>query len=173
MAQELRYGTVLGALRRHQRQISYNEVIRVEVEEPWALNRLRPVDLHRLLTPYVSVRFNEQLRAVVPLALMLIGFQMLVLRTSPREGEVVVLGIAAVMLGLMFFMEGVKQGLMPFAENIGFLMPERSAISTVLGFGLLLGVAATFAEPAIGVLQAAGESVSAGRAGLLKAMLSR
>ncbi len=138
---------------------------------PVKRNQLRLLDVHRLLTPYVSVRFLEQVKAVVPLALMLVGFQALALRSSPDEAEVILLGIGAVILGLMFFMEGVKQGLMPFAENIGFLMPLRCRVPTLLAFGCLLGVAATFAEPAIGALQAAGDSISAERAGLLKALL--
>lgn len=170
MNREIRYGEYLGAIRRHHRQIGYGEVTRIEQTLPYS-RRLRAIDLHRLVTPYVSVRFLEQLRAVVPLALMLVGFQALALRASPDEAEHIALGVCAVMLGLMMFMEGVKLGLMPFAENIGFLMPGRSHALTVLGFGALLGTAATFAEPAIGVLQAAGGSVSAERAGLLKSML--
>ena len=143
----------------------------MERAAPVVRQRLRLVDVHRLLTPYVSVRFMDQVRAVIPLALMLVGFQALALRASPDEAEVIALGICAVMLGLMLFMEGINRGLMPFAENIGFLMPQRCGTATLLSFGALLGVAATFAEPAIGVLQAAGASVSAERAGLLKALL--
>ena len=60
---------------------------------------------------------------------------------------------------------------MPFAENIGFLMPGRSDPLTILAFGGLLGAAATFAEPAIGALQSAGTSVSGARAPLLKFLL--
>lgn len=167
----IRYGQYLGAIRRHHRQVSYNEVIAAERDLPTQRPRLRPVDLHRLLTPYVTVRFAEQMRAVVPLGLMLVGFQALALRTTPEEAEMIALGICAVMVGLMFFIEGVKQGLMPFAENIGFLMPGRSNPLTILGFGALLGTAATFAEPAIGALQTAGTTVSAERAGLLKSLL--
>ncbi len=168
---QIRYGQYLGAIRRHHRQISYNDVYALEKRLPATRHRLRLVDIHRLVTPYVSIRINEQLRAVVPLALMLVGFQALALRTSPSEAGAIMLGVVAVIVGLMFFMEGVKTGLMPFAENIGYLMPGRSATLTILGFGGLLGVAATFAEPAIGSLQAAGASVSAERAPLLKIML--
>lgn len=167
----IRYGQFLGAIRRHHRQVSYNEVVAMERAAPATRQRLRLIDVHRLLTPYLSVRFMDQVRAVVPLALMLIGFQALALRASPNDGEVIALGIGAVMLGLMFFMEGVNRGLMPFSENIGYLMPQRCGSATMLSFGCLLGVAATFAEPAIGALQAAGASVSAERAGLLKALL--
>jgi hypothetical protein len=167
----IRYGQFVGAIRRHQRQISYNDVIAAERTMPPSLGRLRLVDLHRLLTPYVSIRLSDQLRAIIPLVLMLVGFQALALRTSPDEAEQIVLGVCAVILGLMFFMEGVKLGLMPFAENIGFLMPERSSPLVILAFGGLLGAAATFAEPAIGALQTAGQSVSGERAALLKALL--
>ena len=167
----LRYGQYLGAIRRHHRQVSYNDVHAMERAAPRVRPRLRPVDLHRLVTPYVSVRLREQVLAVIPLALMLIGFQALALRTSPEEAEAIALGVCAVILGLMFFMEGVKLGLMPFAENIGFLMPGRSDPLTILAFGGLLGAAATFAEPAIGALQSAGTSVSGARAPLLKFLL--
>lgn len=168
---KLRYSQYLNAIGRHHRQISYNEVVNMERAMPTAAARLRLVDLHRLVTPYVSVRFIDQVRAVLPLALMLVGFQALALRSSPDEAEVMALGICAVVLGLMLFMEGVKNGLMPFAENIGFLMPERSHVALLLGFGGLLGIAATFAEPAIGALQAAGASLNDPRAGALKALL--
>ncbi|MBI4740046.1 MAG: DUF1538 family protein [Betaproteobacteria bacterium] len=167
----LRYGQFLGAIRRHQRQISYNDVVAMERGMPVTRGRLRPVDLHRLLTPYVSVRLSEQLRAVIPLVLMLLGFQSLALRTAPDEAQSIAFGICAVVLGLMFFIEGVKLGLMPFAENIGFLMPDRCRPLTILGFGGLLGAAATFAEPAIGALQAAAGSVSGERVALLNALL--
>jgi hypothetical protein len=167
----MRYGQFLGAIRRQHRQISYNEVVAMERKIPVTRNRLRLVDIHRLLTPYVSVRLSEQLRAVIPLVLMLIGFQALALRISPDKTQAIVLGVCAVALGLMFFMEGIKLGLMPFAENIGFLMPSRCGMLTILGFGALLGAAATFAEPAIGALQAAASSVSAERVALLKALL--
>ncbi|WP_153145717.1 DUF1538 domain-containing protein [Dechloromonas sp. H13] len=169
---KIRYGQYLGAIRRRHRQVSYNDVIAAERALPARRTpALRLIDIHRLVTPYVSVRFTEQMRAVIPLALMLIGFQALALRTTPAEAETIALGICAVMLGLMFFMEGVKQGLMPFAENIGFLMPARSSTATILLFGALLGTAATFAEPAISALQSAAGAISAERAGLLKALL--
>lgn len=167
---KLRYGLYLGAIQRHERQIPYGELIAAERRNK-ARTRLRAIDLHRLLTPYVSIRFGEQLRAVVPLALMLIGFQALALRTSLLAVDEIAVGIFAVIVGLMLFMEGVKLGLMPFAENIGFTMPGRVHPSLLLLFSLLLGAAATFAEPAIGALQAAAAAVSPERAPWLRQLL--
>ncbi len=167
---KLRYGLYLGAIQRHERQIAFGELVEAE-HKAKIKPKLRAIDLHRLVTPYVSVRFVEQLSAVVPLALMLIGFQALALRTSLIDAEVVSVGIFAVIVGLMLFMEGVKLGLMPFAENIGFTMPGKVNPGVMLGFGLLLGAAATFAEPAIGALQAAAAGVSPERAPWLRQLL--
>jgi len=167
---EIRYGDYLGSIKRHRRRVSFYALIQAERQKP-SRARLRAVDLHRLLTPYVSVRFLEQVRAVVPLAFLLIAFQALALRTSLLDTQTVMLGIVAVMLGLMFFMEGVKRGLMPFAENVGFQMPAQMHPSVLLGFSLLLGGAATFAEPAIGALQAAAGAISGERAPWLRQLL--
>ncbi|HAY26213.1 MAG TPA: DUF1538 domain-containing protein [Candidatus Accumulibacter phosphatis] len=166
----MRYGIYLGAIQRHRREISFSAVLEAERAGP-RRPRLRVVDVHRLLTPYVSFRFAEQLRAVLPLALMLIGFQALALRTSLLDTESVALGIFSVIAGLMVFTEGVKYGLMPFAENVGFQMPGRTHPAVLLFFSLLLGAAATFAEPAIGALQAAASAVSPERSPWLRQLL--
>lgn len=170
MEHKLRYGIYLGAIQRHKRQISFAALLEAERSRP-KRPRLRAIDLHRLLTPYVSVRFTDQLCAVVPLALLLIGFQALALRTSLLDEETITLGIFSVIIGLMFFMEGVKLGLMPFAENVGFQMPGKTHPTVLLFFSLLLGAAATFAEPAIGALQAAASSVSPERSPWLRQLL--
>ena len=170
---QLRYGEYLGAIRRHQRQVSYGDVVALERDLPGRTGRcmLRPIDLHRLVTPYITVRFNEQLRAVVPLALLLVVFQALALRSTPVQAVRIGLGVGAVVFGLMFFIEGVKRGLMPFAEHIGFLLPGRAPAPVILAFGLLLGAATTLAEPAIGALQVAAGFIPADNAGLLKTLL--
>lgn len=118
------------------------------------------VDLYRLLGPYLGVRFVEQLMAVVPLALFLVLFEFGVLRSEVHGWESILLGMMAVICGLMLFMEGVKRGLMPFSENIGYTMPGKFSTRKVLGVAFVLGVMATLAEPAIGALKAAGSLVS-------------
>ncbi|OFZ91190.1 MAG: hypothetical protein A2V78_03690 [Betaproteobacteria bacterium RBG_16_64_18] len=168
----LRYGEFLSAVRVRQRLVSYNRV-HEEGRSQARAPQLRLVDLHRLLTPYVSVRFLEQARAVVPLALFLALFQTAALRVAVREGDEIILGMLAVMLGLTLFMDGVKYGLMPFAENIGFKLPGRSPTAVVLAFAFLLGGIATFAEPAIGALRAAGAGLDPARTPWLHLLLTR
>jgi hypothetical protein len=168
----LRYGEFLSAVRVKQRRVSYQDVHADAGRRPRP-GSLRMIDVHRLLTPYVSVRFFEQLRAVVPLALFLALFQIAALRADVEQGELITFGMLAVMLGLMLFMDGVRYGLMPFAENIGFNLPNRATPAVVLGFAFLLGGIATFAEPAIGALRAAGNGVDPLRAPWLHLLLTR
>lgn len=168
----LRYGEFLSAVRVKQRRVSYKDV-HADAGKRSHTRRLRLIDVHRLLTPYVSVRFFEQLRAVVPLALFLALFQVAALRADVEEAELIAFGMLAVMLGLMLFMDGVKYGLMPFSESIGFNLPNRATPAVVLGFAFLLGGIATLAEPAIGALRAAGSTVDPVRAPWLHLLLTQ
>jgi len=126
----------------------------------------------RLLKPYVSVRFMDQFRAVVPLAVYLTLFLILILRQSVDESLMIVAGLFAVIIGLMFFMEGLRIGLMPFGTIIGHRLPQNSPLPLVLLVTFLLGIGVTFAEPAIGALQAAGANISVERAPYLYALLN-
>jgi hypothetical protein len=135
--------------------------------------KLNTIEALRLLQPYVSVRFMEQVRAVVPLALYLALFQILFLRRVVGDDSWIITGgLFAVIAGLMFFMEGLQLGLMPFGTVIGNQLPRKSPLPLVLFIALLLGIGVTFAEPAIGALKAAGGNVAVERAPYLYAMLN-
>lgn len=159
MAKKLRYGDYLGAVRHRQRKLSYNAVVAHTRLSP-RKTKLRLRDFYRLLAPYIGVRFAEQLMAVVPLAAFLVLFEVGVLNSAVSGWESIAFGMAAVVFGLMLFMEGVKRGLMPFSENIGYTMPGKFSTPMVLGVAFVLGFMATLAEPAIGALRAAGSLVS-------------
>ncbi len=161
-------------------EISCNDV--VPVAEKDADGNLIPVpvepikltgsEIVSLIQPYVSVRLMEQVKAVVPLALYLALFQLLILAQVVEDSWIITGGLFSVIVGLMFFMEGLKLGLMPFGEVIGNGLPRRSPLPVVLFITLLLGIGVTFAEPAIGALQAAGGNVSAENAPYLYALLN-
>jgi hypothetical protein len=125
-----------------------------------------------LFQPYVSLRFMEQFKAVVPLAGYLVLFQILILRQLVEESWVITGGLFAVIVGLMFFMEGLKLGLMPFGTVIGATLPKKSSLPVVLIITLLLGIGVTFAEPAISALKTAGQNVVVDRAPYLYALLN-
>jgi hypothetical protein len=169
----LRYGDLLREISLRQREVRYGDIATYEAagEEPRRRIELRPLDVYRLLQPYVSVRLVEQVRAVVPLALYLVLFELLILRHHVADSWTVTAGLLAVIVGLMLFMEGLKLGLMPFGEALGNVLPARARLPVVLLVTFALGVGVTFAEPAIGALQTAGSSVRGDQAPLLVALL--
>jgi hypothetical protein len=118
------------------------------------------------------MRFMEQFKAVVPLAAYLVLFQLIILRQVVEDSWIITGGLLAVILGLMFFMEGLKLGLMPFGTVIGATLPRKSPLPVVLIITLLLGVGVTFAEPAISALKTAGQNVVVERAPYLYALLN-
>ncbi len=125
-----------------------------------------------LVLPYAKLRLLEQLRSVALIIVYLILFQTAVLGIPVADGAVVAIGLALVICGLAFFMEGLMLGLMPLGEAIGVKLPQKSKLPVILVFAFLLGVGATFAEPAIGVLRTAGASVQPWEAPLLFLMLN-
>ncbi len=173
----VRFGDFQREIALRQQEISYNELTRSPAgvdggAPPSGRLHLRRIDVYRLLAPYVSVRFWTQVRAVVPLALYLALFQLVVLRQEVSDGLSILAGLLAVVFGLMLFMEGLTLGVMPFAEAIGNRLPKRRSLPVVLVVAFILGIGATFAEPAIGALQAAGAIVDRDQAPYLHAMLN-
>lgn len=180
MALEIRFGEFIREISANQRAISYNELTpdpkfdadgnEIPFHPPRL--RLRPIDIRRLLTPYVGVRVFDQVRTVVPLALYLMLFQILILRQGVADVWIIVGGFGAVIVGLMLFMEGLSLGLMPFAEVIGNNLPKKSPLPLVLLIAFILGVGVTYAEPAIGALQQAGASLDVTKAPYLYYLLN-
>ena len=66
----------------------------------------------------------SQARAVIPLALYLALFQILILQQLIADSWLITGGLFAVMVGLMFFMEGLQVGLMPLGRIIGSGLPR-------------------------------------------------
>ncbi len=126
-----------------------------------------------LILPYVYQRLMEQVRSVFFIILYLIVFQTAVLGIPVQDSLITGTGLALVITGLTFFMEGLVLGLMPLGESIGIRLPRKSPLPVIILFSFILGAGATFAEPAIGVLRAAGASVLPYEAPLLYMMLNR
>jgi hypothetical protein len=126
-----------------------------------------------IIKPYVKVRLNDQFKVVIPIALYLLLFQIIVMKQNIPDGLSIGLGLLGVVAGLMFFMEGLKVGLMPFGEAIGYYLPIKAKKAVILSIAFILGIGATFAEPAIGVLKEAGKIVDPLKAPLLFAMLNQ
>ena len=180
MDRQIRFGSYIREITVRQKLISYNDLApEIQQDENGAdvpyhppKLQLRNIDIYRLVQPYVSIRLYDQIKAVLPLALYLVLFQLFILRQDLTDSWVIMAGLVSVIIGLMLFMEGLKVGLMPFGETIGTILPTKSPLYVVLTITFLLGIGVTFAEPAIGALKTAGSIVDVTKAPYLYALLN-
>ena len=126
-----------------------------------------------MIGPYFRDRVLEQVKAVWLIITYLLLFQTFVLGIAIYDASVIAVGIALVVVGLTFFMEGLVLGLMPLGEIVGVKLPQKQSLPVMLIFALGLGFLATLAEPAISVLKAAGSTVKAWEAPLLYLLLNK
>ena len=176
----IRFGDYIQAMYVNMQKVPFQELMPEplfdrhgnEFPQPVPKMKLGGGDVVKILQPYLSTRFIDQARAVVPLAIYLALFQYMVLRTPVMDASIIAGGLFAVMIGLMMFMEGLKLGLMPFGEVIGNTLPRKLPLAGVLLIAFLLGIGVTFAEPAIGALQVAGSIVDPAKAPYLFTLLN-
>ena len=109
---------------------------------------------------------------MLPLAIYLALFQVFVLQYRIQAASTLLIGLFAVMVGLAAFMEGLNSGLMPFGNVLGANLPKKASMPVVLIIIGMLGVGVTFAEPAIGALQAFGSSIDVEKAPYLFELLN-
>jgi len=106
----------------------------------------------KLLLRLISQRFSEVLRSLWPVVVLLFAFQWFVLQQTVEHPWQILAGLGWMVLGLMLFLEGLRMGLMPLAENLGALLPTRFRLGFLMLIAFLLGWGATLAEPAIASL---------------------
>ncbi|TVR72424.1 MAG: DUF1538 domain-containing protein [Marinilabiliales bacterium] len=126
-----------------------------------------------LLYGYARTRIVEQVKAVAFIIFYLVVFQTLILGVPIANALGIAGGIAMVVFGLAFFLEGLVLGLMPLGERVGVKLPTKTTIYVIALFGLLLGFGSTLAEPAISALRTAGAGVRAWESPLLYMLLER
>ncbi|MEQ1877866.1 MAG: DUF1538 domain-containing protein [Bdellovibrionia bacterium] len=124
-----------------------------------------------ILLPYSKHHVMEQFIIVVPVCLYIALFQLTFLQHSLTRVGAITGGILVIVLGLAFFLEGIRIGLVPIGETIGDTLPKVCNMPTVLIFAFILGNLAAFGEPVIGSLQMAGSGVDPAKAPLLYKLL--
>ncbi len=130
--------------------------------------RLTPRLVWGIVGPYVREKFMEQVKAVAPISLFLLAFQFLVFRLLNIEHPLgIAAGMCCVVIGLMFFIDGLRVGVMPLGENIGSTMPAKAHLWAILAVACVLGATANMAEPAISTLRLLGEKIPPAKAPLL------
>lgn len=126
-----------------------------------------------ILTHYGKRKVLEQVRSVALVVLYLFFFQTVVLRMEILEASTIAVGLVVIVFGLTLFTEGLVLGIMPLGELVGIRLPEKRPAWMILGVAFVVGVGATFAEPAIGILKNAGATIRPWEAPLLFLMLQK
>lgn len=122
------------------------------------------------------------LRDVLPIAAIILGFQLFVLRRKPTHLPRLLVGFAMVILGLALFLLGLEQALFPLGKLMARQLtdPEfllggaRAALGGVVWsdylwvytFAFCIGFATTIAEPALIAVAIKARDVSGGVVGV-------
>jgi hypothetical protein len=108
----------------------------------------------------------DSLRDLLPIVLVIAFFQVVVLQETPENLIQTLAGLFFVVLGLTFFIFGLKQGLFPIGESMAHAFANKGSVFWLLTFAFALGFGTTIAEPAlIAIADEASEVVA--EAGLI------
>ncbi len=102
-------------------------------------------------------------RDLLPIIVVIAFFQIVVLKQPiPNLGELL-FGTLLVVLGLTFFIHGLKIGLFPLGESMAWDFAKKGSLAWLLLFAFALGFGTTVAEPAL--IKIAEEAATVAAAG--------
>jgi len=130
-------------------------------------------DALSMIGNYAKSRIVAQIKSVAFIILYLVFFQVAILQTPLANALGTAGGIALVVFGLAFFLEGLVLGMMPIGERVGVKLPAKVGIVPICIFGIVLGFGSTLAEPAISSLKTAGATITAWDSPLLYMILDK
>ena len=91
----------------------------------------------------------ESMRNLIPILLIIIGFQLLVFQSVPDDVLSISIGFAIVVLGVAFFLMGLEVGVFPLGNSLSSEFLEQRSMVIFALFGFCIGFSASIAEPAI------------------------
>ncbi len=101
------------------------------------------------LIRHLAISLLDSARDLVPIIVVIAFFQIVVLQQPiPDIGELL-FGTIFVILGLTFFIHGLKIGLFPLGESMAWDFAKKGSLFWLLLFAFALGFGTTIAEPAL------------------------
>ena len=89
------------------------------------------------------------LKDLTPIVLVVLVFQLLVLQQPIPNLIQLLVGLALVLLGLTFFINGLEMGLFPIGESMANDFARKGSLFWLILFAFCLGFGTTIAEPAL------------------------
>lgn len=125
---------------------------------------------------HFAVKLLETCRDIMPIVSVIIGFQLLVIRRPLPHLKKTLVGFFYVLLGIVFFLEGLELALFPLGSLMASQLttpaflginPMDQAVtwqtySWVYGFAASIGFATALAEPALLAVAIRAEEISGG-----------
>ena len=99
------------------------------------------------------------LRDFTPIVLVILVFQVFVLKQPIGELLVLTEGALLVVFGLTLFIYGLELALFPMGEALAYALAQKGSVAWLVAFAFLLGFGTTIAEPAL--MAVAGEAANA------------
>lgn len=110
------------------------------------------------------------LQDVIPIAMIIFGFQVFVIRKAIPSFSKVIFGFVFVVFGLAFFLLGLEKALFPIGRIMAFqltqLSQENAGFLWVYLFAFCIGASTTIAEPSLIAVAIKAKQVSGGAIGI-------
>ncbi len=103
----------------------------------------------------------EVIGAITPVLVLILFFQIVVLRKIPPDIKNMLFGVLMTVFGFFLFLLGAKMSLLPMGERIGAFLSGYDILWVAL-FTLVFGIICVFAEPAVNILAYEVEEASSG-----------
>jgi len=104
----------------------------------------------------------EVASALIPLMLFFLFFQIFYLKLPRKRITDILKGVVLTFAGLTLFLQGVHVGFLPVGKEMGLIMAGLPYRWIIIPIGFILGFVATFAEPAVRILNAEVDKVTSG-----------
>ena len=105
---------------------------------------------------------RASLRNVLPIVVVISAFQVFVIQSAVTELMSLVVGGLLAVLGLSFFVFGLRLALFPIGENLAHSLARKGSVFWLVIFAFVLGFGTTIAEPALIAVASEAAEVAAG-----------
>lgn len=93
--------------------------------------------------------FAASARDLLPIVVVIVFFQIVVLKEPLPNILSICFGLVLVILGLTFFIFGLEMGLFPIGESMAQAFARKGSVFWLMVFAFCLGFGTTIAEPAL------------------------
>ncbi|MFW6346612.1 MAG: DUF1538 domain-containing protein, partial [Halomonas sp.] len=103
------------------------------------------------------------LRNLLPIIIVVVGFQALLFREWPEGGLGMAVGLGIVAVGVALFLQGLELSIFPVGKRLANQFARRGSMPLLMAFGFAIGFSAVVAEPALIAVAEQAYEISDGR----------